>query len=182
MFVGEAPGFHEDQQGVPFVGQAGKLLERLLNGIGYSRDGRLHRERDQVPPAREPRPAAGRDRGLRVAPLPPDRADPADARRDARQLRHQAALRQADRDHARARRRAGGHASAAAASPCTRSSTRPPRSTHPRCRPCSSRISPGSRSCSAARRLAARSPRTLELPAADEPVAVPGPAVQLGLF
>jgi uracil-DNA glycosylase family 4 len=28
MFVGEAPGFHEDQQGVPFVGQAGKLLER----------------------------------------------------------------------------------------------------------------------------------------------------------
>ena len=37
MFVGEAPGFHEDQQGVPFVGQAGKLLERLLNGIGMSR-------------------------------------------------------------------------------------------------------------------------------------------------
>ncbi len=27
MFVGEAPGFHEDKQGVPFVGQAGKLLE-----------------------------------------------------------------------------------------------------------------------------------------------------------
>ena len=37
MFVGEAPGFHEDQQGVPFVGQAGKLLEQLLNGIGLSR-------------------------------------------------------------------------------------------------------------------------------------------------
>ena len=37
MFVGEAPGFHEDQQGIPFVGQAGKLLERLLNGIGLSR-------------------------------------------------------------------------------------------------------------------------------------------------
>jgi DNA polymerase len=37
MFVGEAPGFHEDQQGVPFVGQAGKLLERLLEGIGMSR-------------------------------------------------------------------------------------------------------------------------------------------------
>lgn len=37
MFVGEAPGFHEDQQGVPFVGQAGKLLERLLAGIGLSR-------------------------------------------------------------------------------------------------------------------------------------------------
>jgi DNA polymerase len=38
MFVGEAPGFHEDQQGVPFVGQAGKLLERLLLGIGLRRE------------------------------------------------------------------------------------------------------------------------------------------------
>ena len=37
MFVGEAPGFHEDAQGVPFVGQAGKLLDRLLEGIGLSR-------------------------------------------------------------------------------------------------------------------------------------------------
>ena len=34
MFVGEAPGFHEDQQGIPFVGAAGKLLERLLGEIG----------------------------------------------------------------------------------------------------------------------------------------------------
>jgi len=38
MFVGEAPGFHEDQQGVPFVGQAGKLLEQLLAGIGLGRE------------------------------------------------------------------------------------------------------------------------------------------------
>ena len=37
MFVGEAPGFHEDKQGLPFVGQAGKLLEKLLAGIGLSR-------------------------------------------------------------------------------------------------------------------------------------------------
>jgi uracil-DNA glycosylase len=37
MFVGEAPGFHEDQQGFPFVGQAGKLLEKLLAGIGLER-------------------------------------------------------------------------------------------------------------------------------------------------
>jgi uracil-DNA glycosylase family 4 len=37
MFVGEAPGFHEDKQGYPFVGQAGKLLDRLLEGIGLSR-------------------------------------------------------------------------------------------------------------------------------------------------
>jgi uracil-DNA glycosylase len=38
MFVGEAPGFHEDKQGVPFVGAAGKLLEQLLLEIGLSRD------------------------------------------------------------------------------------------------------------------------------------------------
>jgi uracil-DNA glycosylase family 4 len=37
LFVGEAPGFHEDQQGYPFVGQAGKLLEKLLEGIGLRR-------------------------------------------------------------------------------------------------------------------------------------------------
>jgi uracil-DNA glycosylase len=38
MFVGEAPGFHEDQQGKPFVGQAGKLLDKLLAGIGLERE------------------------------------------------------------------------------------------------------------------------------------------------
>ena len=37
MFVGEAPGFHEDKQGFPFVGQAGKLLDKLLGGIGLER-------------------------------------------------------------------------------------------------------------------------------------------------
>jgi uracil-DNA glycosylase family 4 len=37
VFVGEAPGFHEDKQGFPFVGQAGKLLDRLLEGIGLAR-------------------------------------------------------------------------------------------------------------------------------------------------
>ncbi len=38
MFVGEAPGFHEDKQGYPFVGQAGKLLDELLAGIELTRD------------------------------------------------------------------------------------------------------------------------------------------------
>jgi uracil-DNA glycosylase family 4 len=37
MFVGEAPGFHEDKQGKPFVGQAGKLLDKLLAEIGMER-------------------------------------------------------------------------------------------------------------------------------------------------
>jgi DNA polymerase len=37
MFIGEAPGASEDEQGVPFVGRAGKLLEKLLEEIGLSR-------------------------------------------------------------------------------------------------------------------------------------------------
>ena len=38
MFIGEGPGFHEDRQGVPFVGQAGNLLNHMLSVIGLSRD------------------------------------------------------------------------------------------------------------------------------------------------
>jgi uracil-DNA glycosylase family 4 len=38
MFVGEAPGFHEDKQGIPFVGAAGQLLSKLLEGIGMTRE------------------------------------------------------------------------------------------------------------------------------------------------
>jgi DNA polymerase len=37
VFIGEAPGFHEDQQGFPFVGQAGKFLDHLLSSIGLKR-------------------------------------------------------------------------------------------------------------------------------------------------
>jgi DNA polymerase len=38
MVVGEAPGFHEDRQGIPFVGPSGQLLNRLLEGIGLRRE------------------------------------------------------------------------------------------------------------------------------------------------
>jgi len=37
MFIGEAPGANEDKQGLPFVGQAGKLLDKLLGEIGLER-------------------------------------------------------------------------------------------------------------------------------------------------
>ncbi len=37
MFVGEGPGYHEDRQGEPFVGAAGKLLNELLESAGLSR-------------------------------------------------------------------------------------------------------------------------------------------------
>jgi uracil-DNA glycosylase family 4 len=38
MFIGEGPGFHEDRQGRPFVGAAGKFLEELLTKIDLSRE------------------------------------------------------------------------------------------------------------------------------------------------
>ncbi|HNW96022.1 MAG TPA: uracil-DNA glycosylase [Anaerolineaceae bacterium] len=37
MFIGEGPGYHEDQQGQPFVGQAGRFLDELLGCAGLSR-------------------------------------------------------------------------------------------------------------------------------------------------
>jgi DNA polymerase len=37
MFVGEAPGYEEDRQGLPFVGRSGKLLDRMLAAIGLDR-------------------------------------------------------------------------------------------------------------------------------------------------
>jgi len=50
MFVGEAPGFHEDQQGVPFVGQAGKLLDKLLAGIELTCEPHLFRQIELIEP------------------------------------------------------------------------------------------------------------------------------------
>lgn len=38
LFIGEAPGFHEDQQGRPFVGAAGQFLESLIASAGLKRD------------------------------------------------------------------------------------------------------------------------------------------------
>ena len=37
LFIGEAPGFHEDKQGLPFVGAAGQLLDKCLSEIGLDR-------------------------------------------------------------------------------------------------------------------------------------------------
>jgi len=38
VFIGEGPGFHEDQQGKPFVGAAGKFLDNLLRTAGFKRE------------------------------------------------------------------------------------------------------------------------------------------------
>ena len=44
MFVGEGPGYNEDQQGLPFVGQAGKLLDQLIATMGIYNWVNLHRD------------------------------------------------------------------------------------------------------------------------------------------
>jgi len=55
MFIGEAPGWHEDQQGRPFVGPAGKFLEELLASI------RLKRAQVYIANVIKCRPPANRD-------------------------------------------------------------------------------------------------------------------------
>jgi len=55
MFVGEAPGANEDREGLPFVGQAGKLLDKLLDEIG------LHRGQVFVANVLKCRPPGNRD-------------------------------------------------------------------------------------------------------------------------
>jgi len=55
MFIGEAPGWHEDQQGRPFVGPAGQYLEQLLASIG------LKRQQVYIANVIKCRPTANRD-------------------------------------------------------------------------------------------------------------------------
>lgn len=38
MFIGEGPGSHEDEQGIPFVGRAGQLLDKIIEAMGLKRD------------------------------------------------------------------------------------------------------------------------------------------------
>ena len=147
MFVGEAPGAEEDRQGLPFVGRAGGCSTSCSRGSGWHARTFDH-ERAQVPAARQPRPAARRDRVLPAVPVPAGRADPAAGDRDARQLRDEAADRQPDRDHQGARHAAGArdrrpHRVPDAAAPPGGGAAHARRSS----RPCA-RTSRSSRSCS----------------------------------
>ena len=107
MFVGEAPGANEDKQGVPFVGQAGKLLEHAAERDRPGARGRLHRQRPEVPSSRQPRPAAAGDRQLPGLPVPPARADRAEGGLHARELLHEAPARRPVDGHHRAPRPRG---------------------------------------------------------------------------
>ncbi len=59
LFIGEAPGADEDRQGEPFVGQAGKLLDAMLAGIGLQRGRNVYIAnilKSRPPGNREPKP------------------------------------------------------------------------------------------------------------------------------
>jgi len=55
MFIGEGPGFHENEQGRPFVGPAGKFLDELLESAG------LHRDKVYITNVVKCRPPGNRD-------------------------------------------------------------------------------------------------------------------------
>lgn len=55
MFIGEGPGFYENEQGRPFVGQAGKFLDELLESAG------LHRDKVYITNVVKCRPPGNRD-------------------------------------------------------------------------------------------------------------------------
>jgi DNA polymerase len=132
MLVGEAPGFHEDQQGYPFVGQAGKLLDRLLAGIGLERrDVYIANVLKCRPPGnRDPQPdeieACERHLFRQIELIEPTLV--ATLGNFATKLL--SGSRTGSRASTARRRR---RRSAAGASRSTRSTTRPPRSTRPRC-------------------------------------------------
>ncbi len=134
MVVGEAPGRFEDEQGRPFVGRAGQLLDELLRG-GRARARRgLHHQRRQGPPAGQPRPHGGRGGALDAGARAAARAGRAAAGRAARPPRARALRARPPRSA-----RSTGARSPSAAASCSRSTTRPPRCAR---RSCARRCSP----------------------------------------
>ena len=88
MFVGEAPGADEDEQGLAFVGRAGQLLTDIIEkGMKLRRADVFIANVHQVPPAAEPQPRAGRDPVLPAVPRGADPRDPAARAGGARQVR-----------------------------------------------------------------------------------------------
>ena len=196
MFVGEAPGANEDEQGLPFVGQAGRLLDTLLGEIGLTREDVFVANVLKCRPPGNRDPLPRRDRRLPGLPVPPARADRAAGRLHARELRDEAAARAipapASRACTGARRSAR---SGRGRCGCTRSTTRPRRSTRRRCSTSCGPTSGGSPSCWRCRRPTQPEPAVepelvvpepevvaeVHRPAEPEPEPEPHPS-QLGLF
>ena len=96
MFVGEAPGRQRGRAGRPVRRPGRASCSRSCSArSGSRRDDVFIANALEVPPARQPRPAAAGDRQLPGVALPPARADRAEGGLHARQLRHEAAARRA---------------------------------------------------------------------------------------
>ena len=175
MFIGEAPGASEDEQGVPFVGRAGKLLEKLLDEIGLLRTDVFIANTLKCRPPGNRDPLPSEIENCQDYLLQPGRADPADGDLHARQLLDEAAARRSDGDHAPARPGARCSCSARARCACTRSSIRRPRCTR---RGCSRRCARTSRACprcSRSGRPSSRRRRQIAASAAPVPEPQPEP-------
>ncbi len=147
MFVGEAPGYHEDRQGVPFVGQAGKLLTSPDRGHRAVARRRLHRQRPQVPAAGQPRPAA-RARSARASRTCSGRSRSSARRWSARSATSPPSCSRAGPTGSPASTATSCRSSSPASRCCcTRSSTRRRPSTRARCSRPSRPTSPASRAC-----------------------------------
>ena len=188
MLVGEAPGFHEDQGGEPFAGQAGELLEQLLAGIGLGRDDvylanvlkcRPPQNRDPL----EAEIAACEPHLFRQVELIRPRV--------VATLGNFATKLLSGRPLGITQVHGQEHEVTLARRPCssTRSTTRRRRSTRRRCCGRWRRTSPGSRRCSGmpprpVRRVSRRPPAVAAPSRARsaEPRAAPATTVQLGLF
>ncbi len=83
MFVGEGPGADEDQQGRPFVGRAGQLLNKMIEAMGLKREQVYIANVVKCRPPGNRTPGARRDRNLLAVPVAPDRRDPAQGDRGA---------------------------------------------------------------------------------------------------
>ena len=70
MFIGEAPGFHEDKQGEPFVGRRGSAAEPAPGEIEIPRERRLHQQRHPVSQVQRVDPAGRRLLGEDRTPGP----------------------------------------------------------------------------------------------------------------
>ena len=110
MFVGEARASTRISRESRSSDRRASCSTRCSVASGSHAPTSSSRTSSSAGPPGQSRPAARGDRRLRAAPLPPDRADRAEARRDARELRHEAPVRKAGRDHAGSWVRAGGHA------------------------------------------------------------------------
>ncbi len=103
MFVGEAPGRDEDEQGEPFVGRAGQLLTKIIEAINLTREDVYIANVIKCRPPENRNPEPDEVAIVRAVPVPSDRCDQAEGDRRARHVRRARAAQDRHADFAAAR-------------------------------------------------------------------------------